>query len=196
MVDEALLLRRCREGDREAFEEIVRKKRNVVFWTAYRVVGNEETAKDVSQAVFLRLWGNLSKIHPDKPLDPWLHRVTVNLGIDEYRKIRSRGRHVRVLQDGEADFLESRVGAAESPDSAVAQKEIQRIFDRLADRLSPMQRAVFVLMGVAGHSAQEVGSLLGIRPSTVRNHLLHARRHLRSGLRKLYPEYWRRGTRK
>lgn len=195
MVDEALLLRRSRQGDQRAFEEIVRRKRNGVFWTAYRVVGSEDAARDVSQAVFLRLWENLPRIRADKPLDPWLHRVTVNLGIDAYRKTRSLRRRVRPLVGTEADYRRAGPQEGGSPDATLSQEEIQRVFDRLADRLSPMQRAVFVLMGIERKSAEEVGALLGVRPSTVRNHLLHARRHLRRGLRRWYPEYWRRWSR-
>ena len=82
MTDLSLLIRRSLEGDMEAFEQIVRRSRNRVFWTAYNIVGNEEAAKDVSQAVFVRLWKQLGKFRKDRPLDPWLRRMTVNLGID------------------------------------------------------------------------------------------------------------------
>ena len=187
MTDLSLLIRRSLEGDMEAFEEIVRRRRIRVFWTAYNIVGNEEAAKDVSQAVFVRLWKQLGKFRQDRPLDPWLRRMTVNLGIDAYRKSRR-----------ERDLFEPLVEeppvtgpspALLSPEAELARTEIQSIFDRLAGRLSPMQRAVFVLVEVEGQRAEEAGTILGIRASTVRNHLMNARRQLRRNLRQFYPEY-------
>ncbi len=66
---------------------------------------------------------------------------------------------------------------------------MQRIFLRLARRLSPQQRAVFVLREMSGLDTGEVATVLRLAPSTVRNHLHQARRILRRGLAALYPEY-------
>jgi RNA polymerase sigma-70 factor (ECF subfamily) len=187
--DDALLIRKSRQGDLVAFEEIVRRKRERVFWTAYRIVGDEDAAKDVSQTVFVRTWRNLRKIDPDRPLDAWLHRTTVNLAIDAYRKSR---REVRMFDHFEPESGSGRpdsIPGAASPETALAHAEVHDIFQRLAARLSPMQRAAFVLVEVEGNAADEAGRMLGVRPSTVRNHLLNARRQLRRHLRHLYPEY-------
>lgn len=187
MIDLSLLIRRSLEGDMAAFEEIVRRRRTRVFWTAYNIVGNEEAAKDVSQAVFVRLWKQLGKFKQDRPLDPWLRRMTVNLGIDAYRKSRRERELFEPLV--EEPSVSGPFPALFSPETELAGTEIRSIFDRLARRLSPMQRAVFVLVEVEGHRTEEAGTILGIRPSTVRNHLMNARRQLRRNLRQLYPEY-------
>lgn len=63
------------------------------------------------------------------------------------------------------------------------------MFDRLSARLTEKQRTVFLLRGIEGMSSKEVGEILGCRASTVRNHLLAARRKLRQELVRLYPEY-------
>lgn len=187
--DEALLIRESLRGDLVAFEEIVRRKRERVFWTAYRIVGDEEAAKDVAQTVFVRTWRNLHKIDPDRPLDAWLHRTTVNLAIDSYRKTRREVRMFEPIESGTRPRRADRSPSGESPDAALGHAEVQDIFNRLAGRLSPMQRAAFVLVEMEGYSAAEAGHMLGVRPSTIRNHLLNARRQLRRHLCSLYPEY-------
>ncbi|MBI4161294.1 MAG: RNA polymerase sigma factor [Acidobacteria bacterium] len=185
-MDEALWIRRAREGDLDAFEAIVRGKRERVFWTAYRIVGAEEAAKDVAQTVFVRLWQNLGRIDPDRPLDPWLHRTTVNLAIDAFRRSR---RFLPLTGDLEDRPAAARSAAADPPDAALARAEVQSIFDRLARHLTAAQRAAFVLVEIEGYRADEAARTLGVRPSTVRNHLLNARRLLRRRLLQLYPEY-------
>ncbi len=82
------LVRKAAGGDERAFEALVRRKRERVFWIANRIVGNEEDAREIAQSVFIRLWKVLPKYDPAQSFDTWLYRITVNLAIDQYR---SRG---------------------------------------------------------------------------------------------------------
>ncbi|MFQ5701572.1 MAG: RNA polymerase sigma factor, partial [Acidobacteriota bacterium] len=73
--------------------------------------------------------------------------------------------------------------------------ELRRVFNRVAADLGPIQRAVFTLKEIEGATTKEVVAIMGIRASTVRNHLMQARRTLRDGLRRYYPEYFSGGSR-
>src|SRR2546425_6302167 len=72
-------------GDEAAFETLIRRKRERVFWIAYRIVGHEEDAREIAQATFVRLWRVLGKYRADQSFDTWLYRITTNLAIDRYR---------------------------------------------------------------------------------------------------------------
>ena len=93
----------------------------------------------------------------------------------------------RHLDEPEASRLPARDGPA--PHHQLERDELQRVFQELAEELAPQQRAVFVLREMEEHSSEEVAAILGISPSTVRNHLFQARRILRRELRRRYPEY-------
>jgi RNA polymerase sigma-70 factor (ECF subfamily) len=197
-MDEHDLIRRSAGGDLAAFETLVESKRERVFWIAYHVVGEPELARDVAQEVFLRLFRVLRRFRSGGRFDAWLYRITLNLAIDARRRERPHR---------EAAPLDARAsgepaggaaagpgrpggGAAESPTGeSLRQREVRRIFVELSARLGRKQRAAFILREIEGMSTAEVAAVLGTRASTVRNHVLQARRILKEEMRRRYPEY-------
>lgn len=186
MRDDAALVDRLRaaaRGDRKAFEEVVLLRRETVVRIARRIVGNPEDARDVAQAVFLKLWKVLRRFDVERRFDTWLYRITVNAAIDHLREQGPRGMIQPLPEDPS-------VLAATTPDGAgreVDLAELRRAFLRLAAGLAPKQRAVFVLREIEGLDTGEIARLLGVAESTVRNHLLQARQILRRGLIRDYP---------
>jgi RNA polymerase sigma-70 factor (ECF subfamily) len=177
------LIRKAAAGERRAFEDLVLRKREQVVRTAYQITGNLEDAKDVAQGVFLRLWRVLQRFDLTRRFDTWLYRITVNAAIDHLREQGPKG-FIQALPDDAGDRVPDRARPAhETFDLAL----LQKAFLRLAARLAPKQRAAFVLKDVEGLETVEVARVLGVTESTVRNHLLQARRVLREGLRREYP---------
>ena len=179
-------------GNEPAFEALIRRKRERVFWIAFRIVGNEEDAREIAQLTFIRLWKVLPKYRPEQSFDTWLYRITVNLAIDLYRA-RGPARESLSLSDEEESRKESASLRASSGDpvEALAGAELKAIFESLASRLGERQRAIFVLSQIEGMPTEDIAQIMGISHSTVRNHLFQARRTLQEGLRALYPEYFR-----
>lgn len=188
------LIARAVQGDEAAFTALVGRKRERVYWIAYRIVGNQDDAREIAQATFVRLWQVLSRYRPGQSFDTWLYRITVNLSIDHYR---SRGpmRSQVPLEGPEALRSGTAVLPAQgaSPLESLASAELGAVFERIAARLGEKQRAVFVLSQIEGMPTEEIARIMGITHSTVRNHLAQARKTLQDALRRLYPEYWRAG---
>ena len=178
------LIRRAAGGDRRAFDRLVVVKRERVVRTAYQVTGDLEDARDVAQSVFLRLWRVLPRFDPGQRFDTWLYRITVNAAIDLLRTRGPKGM-LQPLPD-DPSLLEAE-GSDAGLDAALDLKDLQRAFSHLAARLSPKQRAAFVLREIEGLETAEVARILDVTESTVRNHVLQARRTLRAGLEKDYP---------
>jgi RNA polymerase sigma-70 factor (ECF subfamily) len=183
MRDETELIRAAIGGDREAFEALVLLKRERVVRIAYQVTGNLEDARDVAQWVFLRLWKVLARFDPQRRFDTWLYRITVNAAIDHLRTHGPAG----ALQPLPDDPASLGPAPGEGAERAADLGRLQQAFLRLAARLAPRQRAAFVLREIEGLETAEVARVLGVRESTVRNHLHQARRALREGLRRDYP---------
>jgi RNA polymerase sigma-70 factor (ECF subfamily) len=177
------LIRAAAGGDRRAFEDLVLRKRDQVVRTAFQITGNLEDAKDVAQGVFLRLWRVLQRFDLKKRFDTWLYRITVNAAIDYVRERGPKGILQALPEDAGERLRDPSRGADEQFDLA----QLQSAFLRLAARLAPRQRATFVLKEIEGLETAEVARVLGVTESTVRNHLLQARRVLRDGLTKDYP---------
>ncbi len=186
MTDERSLIRRCKQHDEEAFEALVRLKRGKAFRIALNIVGDEDDARDITQLAFVRLWQSLAGFRESERFVPWFFRIVVNLSLDHYRK-------ARIERGATLDWPEAEPATAPGPlgpeqDSALYCAEIRRIFDEAALRLTPPQRAAFTLREIEGLSTDDVAHVMGIRASTVRNHVLQARHRLREFLRRKYPE--------
>jgi len=193
MVDERELIRRARNKDQQAFELLVGLKREKAFRIALNIVGDEDDAKDIAQAAFIRLWSAIDRFDENSRFDPWFFTIVVNLAIDFYRKRQAGPKLVRPADEPESAPASATVTGA---DASVMRSELRRIFNELAVELAPAQRAVFTLKEIEGLATDDIARILGIRVSTVRNHLMAARRVLQDGLRRRYPEYFRGEPRK
>ena len=163
------LLRRARDGDLDAFEEIVRAHEKVVFRIAYRVLGNVADAQDVAQEVFMKLHRSLATFDAVRDFRPWLNRVTANACTDALRRRKA------------PLTLEHAVGVAQGhdPERATGLEERRELLLRGLDQLSPKQRAAIVLRDIEGLSTATVAEALGSTEATVRSHIAAGRTKLK-----------------
>lgn len=189
MRDERDLIRAASAGDRGAFEALVRLKRERVVRTAFQVTGEMEDALDVAQGVFVKVWKSLGQFDSRRRFDTWLHRITVNAAIDMLRQRAPRGTIQSLPEDPS-----SLAAAAEPPvvEESIDMARLRELFEHLSGSLAPKQRTAFVLREIEGLETSEVAAAMGVAESTVRNHLLQARRVLREKLRREFPGWFPR----
>jgi RNA polymerase sigma-70 factor (ECF subfamily) len=190
--DEADLIRAAADGDRRAFDDLVVLKRERVVRTAYQVTGNLEDALDVAQTVFIKLWQGLHRFDDRRRFDTWLYRITQNAAIDLLRSRGPKGT-LQPLPDDPSDLEE--VSERPGVESGIDLERLQQVFMRLAAKLAPKQRMAFVLREIDGVETAEVARIMNVTESTVRNHLLQARRILKSALLAEHPEWVPRALR-
>jgi len=183
--DDRQLVELIRQGDDGAFETLVRRKTSKVYGLCYRVIGNGEDAKDISQLVFLKLWENLDKYDPLYAFDTWLYRMVTNVAIDFMRNKQSR--------DNAVNSNLRLVKTAVDPEQTVTvqRKEVESVFNVVSNALSPKQKTIFVMSEMEDLRSSEIAKILGCRESTVRNHLFNARKLMQHQLRRRFPEYAR-----
>jgi RNA polymerase sigma-70 factor (ECF subfamily) len=187
--DDRQLVETIRGGDADAFEMLVRRKTPKVYSLCYRIIGNAEDAKDISQLVFLKLWENLEKYDAQYAFDTWLYRMVTNVAIDFMRNRQSR--------DNAVNSNLRLVKTSTDPEQGVIvqRKEIEAVFQDVSTVLSPKQKTIFVMNQMDDMSSAEIARVLGCRESTVRNHLFNARKAMQQQLEKRFPEYsrlWRK----
>src|SRR5262245_38663143 len=177
-MDEQELIRRSAAGDLDAFEILVTRKQERVFWIAYHIVGDVELARDVAQEVFIRLFRVMRRFREGGRFDAWLHRIASNLSIDALRRERPH-REVASL-DATREAVSSPEGTATGPapdraataprapvespaGEAIRHREVRRIFTSLSSLLSRNQRLAFVLREIEGLSTAEVAEIMKTR---------------------------------
>jgi RNA polymerase sigma-70 factor, ECF subfamily len=183
--DDRQLVETIRGGDPDAFEVLVRRKTSKVYSLCYRIIGNGEDAKDISQLVFIKLWENLEKYDPQYAFDTWLYRMVTNVAIDFMRNKQSRDNAV----NSNLRLVKTSIDADQG--TIVQRKEVETVFNTVAQVLSPKQKTIFVMNQMDDLSSSEIAKVLGCRESTVRNHLFNARKLMQQQLRKRFPEYSR-----
>ncbi|MDH4223784.1 MAG: sigma-70 family RNA polymerase sigma factor [candidate division Zixibacteria bacterium] len=175
------IVRRAQKGEGEAFQKIVNKYKAQVAGIAYRMVGDYEDAKDISQMVFVKVYQNLNRFDTTKKLSTWLYRITINASIDFIRKFR---KHRFEMLDNIMGELKEKKNDVEK----VYQRGLVRwAINEALGSLNPKQRSVFVLRDLQGLDIKEVAQVTGMPQATVRWYLHRARARLRDELIKHHP---------
>ena len=180
-MDDAELLARARQGDTDAFEQLMHMHQRYVFNLAYRVLGDTAEAEDVTQETFVRAWRGLSGFRGQARFTTWLYRIVHNLCLN-----RLPGLQRELLQTEPLE--EALVNPAPSPPAMFEVREREAFLHTELDRLPEKYRLVLTLYYLQDFSYDEIASALNVPMGTVKTHLHRARRLLVERLRQ-WEEY-------
>jgi RNA polymerase sigma-70 factor, ECF subfamily len=161
------------QGDTVAFERVYHAHLRRVHNLARRMAGTE-SADELTQDVFVRVWQKLGTFRGESAFGTWLHRLAVNVIVERFRTLGTM--RDRFLADGEAVL--DRLPGTPAPARYDARMDI----DTAMKRLPPGARAVFVLHDIEGYRHEEIGEMLGVSIGTSKSQLHRARMTLRSHL--------------
>jgi len=186
-VNDAELIRAAQQGDRAAFEELVRQYDQPVLRLALHLTGSEHEAKDIYQEAFLKVYRNLGRFRFECSCYTWVYRIVTNLCMDQLRRrqVRKEDSGVRVTSEGEeVDLLEQhpdeRAGA--SPEQELMRREMGKRIAQALSKLSPRERMVFEMKHYQGLKLRTIGEALNTTEETAKNTLFRATQKLRSAL--------------
>jgi RNA polymerase sigma-70 factor (ECF subfamily) len=174
------LLARYRNGDRDAFAELVVRYQRPVYNAAFWILRKAEDASDVTQDVFLKVAEQLDDYDPDYKFFSWIYRIAVNESLNLLR----RNRREEALDD-DVDLPASE---REDPERKVGEAQLKRRIQEAMMRMSINDRMVLSLRHFSECSYEEIGQILDIDEKTVKSRLFEARRRLRGMLTDLSPD--------
>jgi RNA polymerase sigma-70 factor (ECF subfamily) len=174
------IIESCRNGSMHDFRKLVKQISPFAFSVAFRVLGDEEQAKDIVQETMITLWKTIKKIKSPESFLPWLYRIVVNKCYDQLR-IRKRNPELRA-DDKTWELISNRV--SENSASALENKETAQIISLLTNRLSPKQKAVFVLCDLEDMPNEEVSFITGMSRVNVKANLHYARKRISEMIKK------------
>ncbi len=183
--DELSLIRRAQEGDRAAFDALIRLYDQNVLRLAMQVVGSPEQARDLYQEAFLKVYRSIRHFRAEAKFSTWLYRVVMNVCLDHLRRQNTR-KEVTMMppEDGEPEFFQSVPDdrPALDPERAATSKEIGRRIQEALARLNPRERMVFELKHYQGLKLRAIGEICKTSEQTVKNSLFRATQKLRMEL--------------
>ncbi len=173
------IIERVKNGDQAAFRLIVEEYQQMAFSMAFRIVCDEEEARDVVQDSFIKTWQKIDTYDMNQKFSSWLNKIVANTAIDRMRQIK---RHNMIS-------IEKVITQIDLPDPDNAQmksdnEETARLISWMAEGLPEKQQLVFILRDLQGADSTEVQQILGMSESSVKSNLYHARRAIREKLLK------------
>ena len=184
-MDDRELVSRAQSGDKEAFEELVRRHQHRVFAVAGGILRRREDVEDIAQQVFVKAYFSLKRFDQRAAFSTWLYKITVNECWDLLRKKKVRPllyesdlSEEQALQFSASERLES--GAQDVSDKLETQQQVERLLQGLDER----DRMMLILKEVEGFAIEEIAEILDLNANTVKVRLFRARRRIVNQVRK------------
>lgn len=187
-VDEATLIERVKNGDQQAFEDLVSRYENKVYRLAIKLTRNETLAEEVMQEVFLKIYEKIGTFRGESALSSWIYRIAANAC---FAKLNLEKRHQHAdlddaMPQAEIALQERQDSSQELPDRPLLTNEALSVISRAIERLPEDFRVVLTLRDVEGMSNEDVARILELSVPAVKSRLHRARLLLRKKLARYF----------
>ena len=162
------LLELFQSGDESAFNHLVLRDRERVYWVARRFINDHDGADDVTQDVFCKAYESLPDFRGESSFYTWLYRITVNIALNNVRRQKLR----EFFRIDEMFEIEDK--SAVSPDVAVEKKEERRLIEEAITRLPAKQKSVFVLRYYEELPYEDISTILKTSVGGLKANYFHA----------------------
>lgn len=182
---EKLLIKKSQSGDIESFELLISSYDKRAYNIAYRVMGNEEDAKDMAQEALLRVFRSLKDFKGQAAFSTWLYRIVTNVCLDELRR-RKNEKYVSMdstIHTDSGEQYRELCAEKETPESIYEKIEQRELIKNAISGMREDYRSVIVLRDVQGFSYGEISEMLDCSLGTVKSRINRARAMLREKLK-------------
>jgi RNA polymerase sigma factor (sigma-70 family) len=183
--DEPDLISRSKQGDEEAYSELIKRYRTRIYFLCFQMLHDQELAEDMTQETFIHAYRHLSRFKMESRFYTWVYRIAVNLTINLIRKKSHQKTTVwddTSLKTESRDYLEH-TSSGDSPEI----HELHEAIEKGMKTLSPAHREVLQLFDIEGLSHQEIAKRLKVKSGTVRSRLYYARKQMQKFLKDFIP---------
>lgn len=183
------LIIKCREDDKLALEELIRRQERIVYNTLYHLDPNRTDIADIAQEVLFRMAKSIKKLKKPVTFKFWLNQIITNLFYDELRRKTRRLATISIdtpyKEGGEEEKNPSRdiADTGKMPEEKTLNKELDDVIRESIKELPEQFRVVIVLRELQGLSYEEIGELIKANPGTVKSRLARARAKLQSKIK-------------
>ena len=175
------IIKRSQKRDSKAFSLLVENFQSFAFSLAFKLICDEDEAKDIVQESFIKIWQNISKFDFKAKFTTWLYKIVYNQSLD---KIKANKRRESVFTNTEnISELSDRLFG--NPEDDHINNDLANIIHNLAQDLTPKQHAVFVLRDLQGAEMDEISTITSLSKGAVKSNLYYARLNIREKLVKM-----------
>ena len=177
------LMLKIRQGDLQAFDQLVERNVSRIHGLVYRFMGKESLVDDITQDVFIKILKNANRYHPTAKFNTWLYRIVANMCFNIIRSRKNR-RNVSLDNMGLEDSrMELRDPASNRPEESMEANNLSEDVHQAVDQLPTAQRFAIILNKFENKNYKEIAQILDITTAAVKSLLSRARENLRYVLR-------------
>jgi RNA polymerase sigma-70 factor (ECF subfamily) len=185
--DDNSLMMLARNGSEDAFMELVSRYKNPMVGYIYRLTGHYETAVDLAQDLFVKVFQNVHRYDPGLKFSTWIYKIATNLAIDEIRRRKRRPvadlpPDATRLSDSHPSDHDPYFVPRANPEQQVLDGEVQRHLFAALQALDPENRQLFLLKEVEQMPLEEISRLTGLKVGTLKSRLFRIRGELKERL--------------
>ena len=176
---ELAVIQKVKDGDVNAFEELMAAYEKNVYNLALRMVKSPEDAADMSQEAFIKAYNNLDNFRAESKFSVWLYRIVSNVCLDFLRRQSRRGTVSLSMEDDDGDDVQLDIAdESQSPERLLERQLTKDAVRRGLETLPPDARQILLLREIQGLSYEEISDVLGIEVGTVKSRIFRARKKL------------------
>ncbi|HEX7999204.1 MAG TPA: sigma-70 family RNA polymerase sigma factor [Pyrinomonadaceae bacterium] len=172
------LVTRAIAGREDGFEELVRRYQRPIAAYVYRMVGDYDAALDLTQEVFIKVYGSLTRYRSEYKFSTWIYKIAHNAAVDHLRRNSTREQSLVKQTDGEQYDLPVESGRL-SPEQESEKAERRAEIEAVVRQLPPAYRELILLRHSHDLSYDEIADVTGLPLGTVKNRLFRAREVMR-----------------
>lgn len=186
-LDDNALMLFARNGDGDAYMELVRRYKQLMVNYVYRLVWDYDCATDLAQEVFVRLFRNIDRYDNRLKFSTWIYKIATNLAFDELRRRKRRqtqpfSREIESLPDDHATRHDPRATHRPDPEEALLRSEAAQAILAALQELPAEHRQLFVLKEMEQLPLEEISHITGVKVGTLKSRLFRSREFLRERL--------------
>jgi RNA polymerase sigma factor RpoE len=184
VVEEQVLVKRARQGDLSAYDDLVRRYQERIYATLYHMTSNHEDANDLAQEAFIKAFQALKTFKGGSSFYTWVYRIAVNKTINFLKQRKNRSQMSLNDLDFNAEHDPDLVAlvSEKTPRREAGLAELQEKLNEAMQTLSEAHRLVVTLHDVQGLSHEEIAKIMDCNIGTVRSRLFYARQQLQGQL--------------
>jgi len=168
------IIQKVKNGDASAFKMLVVKYQQAAFSFAFKMMGDEDDARDVVQESFINIWQKINTYDIKRSFKSWLYKIIYNKSIDALRaKKRRTGGALENIIDELVDK------ASQRPDIRLENNEAAMLIRMMTEELPEKQKLIFTLRDLQGLSVEETTEISGMSEEVIKSNLYHARKSIR-----------------
>lgn len=174
------LVVRALAGREDGFEELVRRYQRPIVAYVYRMVGDYDSALDLAQEVFIKVYNSLGRYRPEFKFSTWIYRIAHNAAIDHLRRQgASRTEEMEIEGPEGTTFEKPLASKAPTPEQETERGERRAEIEEVVAQLSPTYRELIVLRHSHDLSYDEIAEVTSLPLGTVKNRIFRAREAMR-----------------